>query len=473
MTPQQDHSGARKPHPEEEGRQLAKPGGGDPPAGERLRKHEERFGRFLWVHYAVTLLGLWLLVSPVTFGYDAAVFAWNDAISGALLVVLGCFSLSPRRLWAPWAAFGVGAWLNFAPLVLWAPEASIYINNSVVGILVVALTVLIPDVPGSELFRKAGPEIPPGWSYNPSSWVQRMPLVVLAVGGWFISRYLAAFQLGYSDWAWDPLFGEGTVRVLTSEVSEAFPVSDAGLGAFAYTFETLLAFMGMKDRWRSNPSTVLVFGLLVVPLGVTHLVLVTLMPVLVGYWCTFCLLVAALMLIMVPLAMGEIVATGQFIRTEMRQGRPLWKILAQGGGLPGNEEDPRTPPPNAPLRETLPAMAWGVTLPWTLAVSTALGVWLMIAPALLSTDGAAANSHFLTGALVITVSVVALGEVVRACRFLNIPLGLWTVISPWMLSGATGADTANGAIVGLLLIVLSLPRGRIRERYGSWERWIV
>jgi hypothetical protein len=437
-----------------------------------FQNHERHVQRFLWVHYTVVLLGFWLMASPFTFGYVAPRFVWSDLISGALLIVFGCLSLSPHRLWAPWSAFLVGAWLNLAPLVLWAPEASIYLNNTVVGIMVVALTILIPDVPGSVLFRRPGPEVPPGWSYNPSSWVQRMPLVVLAVGGWFISRYLAAYQLGYINQAWDPIFGIGTVRVLTSDVSKAFPVSDAGLGAFAYTFEALLAFMGMKDRWRTNPSTVLVFGLLVIPLGVTHLVLVTLMPVLVGYWCTLCLFTAVLMLVMVPLAIGEIVATLQFLVAKRREGHSYWELIVKGGGLPGEEPDTRTPPPNAPLREALPAMLWGVTLPLTLVASTVLGIWLMVAPALLGTEGAAANSNFLTGALVITVSVVAMGEVVRACRFVNVALGIWVVLAPWILPGAGAFDLLSGVTTGLALVALSIPRGSIRERYGSWDKYV-
>lgn len=441
---------------------------------EIFNKHERHFQRFLWVHYAIILLGAWLLVSPFTFGYhDLPVFLWSDIASGALLILFGCLSLSPRRLWAPWAAFVVGAWLNFAPLVLWAPEPSIYINDTLVGILVVALTILIPDVPGSVRFRKTGPETPPGWSYNPSSWLQRMPLVVLAIGGWFASRYLAAYQLGYIDAVWDPFFGEGTARVLTSDVSKAFPISDAGLGAFAYTFETLLAFMGVKDRWRTNPSTVLVFGLLVVPLGVAHLVLVTLMPVIVGYWCTFCLLTAVLMLVMVPLAIDEIVATLQFLAVKRREGHSIWVLLIKGEGHLGEEKDSRTPQPNVSCREALPAMVWGVTLPWFLVISTALGIWLMIAPPVLGTAGAAANSNFLAGALVITVSVVAMGEVVRAFRFINIIVGLWIVAAPWFLSGAGAAGVTNGAIAGLALILFSIPRGKIRERYGSWDRFIV
>ncbi|MEX2579531.1 MAG: vitamin K epoxide reductase family protein [Verrucomicrobiales bacterium] len=439
--------------------------------GSREAAAEEHFQRYLWTRLLLPLAGIWQLASPATFGYGGSAMAWSDFASGALLVVLGLLSLTPRRLWAPWAAFAVGVWLEFAPILLWAPAAA-YLNSSLVGIAVVALTVLIPDVPGAVRFREPGPDRPPGWSYNPSSWVQRMPLLVLAVGGWFLSRYLAAFHLGFIDTVWDPFFGDGTREVLLSDVSEAFPVSDAGLGAVAYTFEALFVFLGARDRWRTNPSTVIVFCLLVVPLGVTHLVLVTLMPVLVGHWCTFCLLTAILMLLMVPLAVDEIVATGMFVRRKMAQGHTFRGIVAKGGGLPEKTEDAPDPKPNVALPVLWPAMVRGVSLPWMLVLSTGLGAWLFFAPAVLGTGGGAANNVYLTAALVVTVSVVALAEVARIVRFANVPLGLWVALAAWVFPDVALPEKMAYTVTGLLLAVLALPRGPVHERYGDWERWI-
>ncbi|HKK18086.1 MAG TPA: vitamin K epoxide reductase family protein [Opitutales bacterium] len=437
------------------------------------REHaaERQFQRFIWTRWLLPLIGLWQLVAPSTFGYAGSAMACSDYLSGALLLVLGLLSLSRRRIWAPWCVFVVGVWLELAPVLLWA-SASAYLNSSVLGILVIALSVLIPDVPGGVEFRRPGPEIPPGWSYNPSAWVKRMPLVLMSVGGWFASRYLAAYHLGYIDTVWDPFFGEGTRRVLASEVSEAFPVSDAGLGAVAYTFEALFAFLGAKDRWRSNPSTVILFGLLVIPLGVTHLALVTMMPVLVGYWCFFCLFTAALMLMMVPLAIGEIVATASFIRWKVKEGSSFWAIIAKGGGLSGEKADARSPLPNASPKELLPAMAWGISLPGSLAAATALGIWLFFAPAALGITGLMENNLYLIAALTVTVSIVALGEVVRILRYLNVPLGIWIAVSAWLFPGAELGGTFVISLTGILIAVLSLPRGPVRERYGDWEPWI-
>jgi hypothetical protein len=61
-------------------------------------------------------------------------------------------------------------------------------------------------------------------------------------------------------------------------------------------------------------------------------------------------------------------------------------------------------------------------VPWNLLLCTALGIWLMAAPAVLGARGAAANSDHLAGALVVTWAVIAYGEIVRPVRLLNIPM---------------------------------------------------
>ena len=36
--------------------------------------------------------------------------------------------------------------------------------------------------------------IPPGWDYNPATWPQRLPIIVLAMIGFVIATYLALYQ---------------------------------------------------------------------------------------------------------------------------------------------------------------------------------------------------------------------------------------------------------------------------------------
>jgi hypothetical protein len=52
--------------------------------------------------------------------------------------------------------------------------------------------------------KMLGPEVLLGWSYNPSTWMQRVPALALALLAFLMTQYMAAFQLGHTDWAWDP-----------------------------------------------------------------------------------------------------------------------------------------------------------------------------------------------------------------------------------------------------------------------------
>jgi len=69
--------------------------------------------------------------------------------------------------------------------------------------------------------------------------------------------------------------------------------------------------------------------------------------------------------------------------------------------------------------------------------------------------------------------VIAMAEVGRAIRFINILFGVWIVVAPWLLTGAATGARWNDVIVGLALILLSLPRGRVRERYGNWQPYVI
>ena len=439
-----------------------------------------QFQNALWTQFANIILGLWLATSPVTFGYGGDM-AWNDTVSGIALIMLGFLSLSYERGWARWATTALGIWLLMAPLVLWAPTAASYVNATIVGTLAIAFSILVPGMPGMRM--QPGPETPPGWSYNPSSWLQRAPIIGIGMVGFFISRYLAAVQLGYIDEAWDPFFGNQTMNVLTSDMSEAWPVSDAGLGAVAYMLEALSGFMGHRDRWRTMPWMVLMFGFLVIPLGLVHIALVMSQPVLVGNWCTLCIAVALLMLLMIPLAVDEVVAMGQFIKTTRSQGKPFWTNFWKGGtpwtdeeieahmdsngghGSNGDDE----PDFQSPLGEASRAMVWGVTVPWNLLLMAAAGIWITVAPGVLLYEGSMANSDHLAGPIIAVIAVTAMAEVTRSVRLLAIPVALWIMLSPLLLDGGTTASLVSNLIAGLLIIALSVPRGPIRQRYADWS----
>ena len=104
-------------------------------------------------------------------------------------------------------------------------------------------------------------EAPPGWSYNPSSWGQRLPIVGLALVGFAIASYLTAFQVGLVQTVWEPFFGRGSETILTSSVSRILPIPDAALGALGYLLDAVTGAVGGRGRWRTMPWIVIVVGL--------------------------------------------------------------------------------------------------------------------------------------------------------------------------------------------------------------------
>lgn len=472
-----------------------------------MREHVQHMRRMhlgtLWVHFTNVLLGAWLASSPFVFGgFEQQVFgdavmqvtaergladpasrsrwlAWSDLASGLAIVLFATMSLSRRFSWAQWASAVIGTWLLFAPLVFWSPSAAVYANDTLVGALVIAFAVLVPMMPGmSHESMMDRSDLPLGWTYNPSTYLQRLPIIALGFLGLLISRVLTAYQLGHIEGVWEPFFGgqdgrNGTEFVITSHVSKAWPIPDAGLGAVSYMFEVLMGAMGDRRRWRTMPWMVAAFGVVVVPLGVVSIYFIIIQPIAIGTWCTLCLLAALAMLIMIPFTLDELVAMGQYLVQSYRRGEPLLRTFFMGGASPGSGRDER-PGFGAPVRHALASAARGVNLPWTLLASGALGVALMFTRVLFGTEPPMAHGDHLVGALIVTFAVMAMAEVGRPLRFANVAFGAWLIAAPWVLEGASTAAAAASVFVGVAVVLLSLPRGpRSFERYGSWDRYVV
>jgi nucleoside-diphosphate-sugar epimerase/uncharacterized membrane protein len=456
-----------------------------------------------WAHFLVVALGVWLLTSPFQFAlFDPAaagtvrdvtqerglwdpglrntLTGWSDVICGLLLMLYGSLALSPRFSWAQWGTTVVGLWLLFAPLVFWTPSAAAYANDTIIGALAIVFSILVPMMPGmSHEGMMDASTVPPGWTYSPSSWLQRLPMIALGFVGFLIARHLTSYQLGHIGEIWDPYFSggdgkNGTEFIITSSVSRAWPIPDAGLGAAAYMIETLMGAMGSASRWRTMPWMVTFFFILVVPLGGVSIFFIIIQPIMIGTYCTLCLLAAAAMLIMIPLTLDEVVAMAQYMLRSVRSGRPFWRTFFQGGPEPNGMADQSDPGFSAPLAAQSAAAIRGVSVPWTLVASCVIGAWLIFSRLIFATKGAIANSDHLSGAMIVTIAICATAEVARPLRFLNLPFGLWLLAAPWLLAGATIGATLNDIAAGCLVIALSLPRGRIsKEHYGAWDRYVA
>lgn len=128
-------------------------------------------------------------------------------------------------------------------------------------------------------------------------------LLALAGVGVVISGYLAAFQLGLLQGVWDPFFGDGSERVLTSAISRALPVPDALVGSLGYATDLVLAalFLVTGDR-----RALLALGAIASLGAITAIGLVVLQPIVVGTLCSLCLLSAAVSIVLALGALLEI-----------------------------------------------------------------------------------------------------------------------------------------------------------------------
>ena len=93
------------------------------------------------------------------------------------------------------------------------------------------------------------PDLPPGWSYNPSAWSERLPVLALALTGFGIASYLGLYQLGVVSVVWEPLFQEGSIRILKeSSIAHFLPIPDAVLGAVVYLLDAAAGVAGGRVR---------------------------------------------------------------------------------------------------------------------------------------------------------------------------------------------------------------------------------
>ena len=454
---------------------------------EALRKRHEswyrqQYSRNLWGPMFNIGLGAWLIGSIPRLNYQSEAQIYSDLISGVLLMILATLALSWRLPATRWACAAVGCWVLTAPLWFWTPEPAVYLNSTIIGSLVIAFSVLLRPAPGvSPVAAMTGPDIPPGWSYSPSTWYQRLPIIVLAFIGFFISAYMAAYQLGHIDAIWDPFFGgaipddgkNGTAEIITSSVSEAWPVPDAGAGALVYLFEILVGMAGSRQRWRTMPWLVILFGFLIVPMGVVSITFIIIQPIILSTWCTLCLVAAVVMLLQIPFSLDELIATCQFLKRRQQQGQSVLRVFFVGDT---DEDDGRRDKDDfaeSPSHIIQAVFSGGVRW-WCpgLLICIAVGVLLMFSRVLLGAAGAMADAHHLLGALVITISVIALAESGRALRFINLFLALALMICAFVIPTST-ANVIASLLASALIMAASIPKGPVQSQYGRWSRLIV
>jgi type IV secretory pathway VirB3-like protein len=171
-------------------------------------------------------------------------------------------------------------------------------------------------------------ESPPEWSYNPSQWSQRIPIVVLALIGGAAATWLALYQEGVVSTVWEPFFGDGTRRIVLesgfSQMFQSWPIGDAGIGALGYLADAVTGVIGGVNRWKTMPWIVIIFGVFVGPFGIVSVMLTIFQPVLYNAFCTLCLVSGVVSLAMIGPAADEVLASLQHLRRVKDEGRSVW-----------------------------------------------------------------------------------------------------------------------------------------------------
>jgi hypothetical protein len=102
--------------------------------------------------------------------------------------------------------------------------------------------------------------------------------------------------------------------------------------------------------------------------------------------------------------------------------------------------------------------------------AAAAALWLIAAPALLDFDGAARTNDRIAGPIALTFAFVGAWEILRGVRLVNVAVGAWLLIAPWMLRYDANAAIVSDTVVGVALIVGALLAGETSAQFsGGWR----
>jgi hypothetical protein len=106
---------------------------------------------------------------------------------------------------------------------------------------------------------------------------------------------------------------------------------------------------------------------------------------------------------------------------------------------------------------------------WQDSVNLVLGLWMLVSPWLLAFQAEAKpmwNSVIL-GILIAAVALYALFQVFAWEEWANAVFGAWLLVSPWVL-GFSGVAMLNAVIVGVLVLALALWALGTDKDIGGW-----
>jgi hypothetical protein len=98
------------------------------------------------------------------------------------------------------------------------------------------------------------------------------------------------------------------------------------------------------------------------------------------------------------------------------------------------------------------------------------GIWLMVAPSVLGFDKTIANNDHIIGPVIASFAIISFSPCTSVARKFNLPLGVWLLLAPWILSYENNYAIVNDTSIGILVILLSLAKIKINKRFGGgWK----
>jgi SPW repeat len=103
---------------------------------------------------------------------------------------------------------------------------------------------------------------------------------------------------------------------------------------------------------------------------------------------------------------------------------------------------------------------------WAHLLTAQAGIWLMASPAVLDyADPARANDRII-GPIVASMATIAIWELTRPLRWVNVILGSWLLIAPWLLGHPADAHW-NSLTASMLILACSLVKGNRTHHFGG------
>jgi hypothetical protein len=104
-------------------------------------------------------------------------------------------------------------------------------------------------------------------------------------------------------------------------------------------------------------------------------------------------------------------------------------------------------------------------------LSSFIGIWLMVAPAIFNYENTIAGiNDRIVGPIIAAFAIIACFQITRIVRKFKIPLAIWLLMAPWILTYEHNAAIFTDLLSGLAVLALSFVKGTVEHDYGGgWQ----